>query len=155
MNTSNGYNVSSRSRWRRGRVVNIAMLKVLQYYTCRPTGNTFESTIFTAYKIACKSACMANRPEMFWPTRGADPCCHGNDIWARRGVQSPTGLYRSHLMTDDWSLLLSTVFSDLPAPTRFILPFVSFCLINVLTVIFCSFSIVYKLFDLTAAYAGP
>ena len=23
---------------------------------------------------------------------GADPCCHGNEIWARRGVQLPTGL---------------------------------------------------------------
>jgi len=43
---------------------------------------------------------MADRPEMFGPTRGssgmaysmepckmlwADPCCHGNIIWARRG----------------------------------------------------------------------
>jgi len=43
---------------------------------------------------------MANRPEMFGPTMefsgwpiqwnhakcfGADPCCHGNEIWARRG----------------------------------------------------------------------
>jgi len=55
------------------------------------------------HKIAYKSACMADRPEMFGPTRGfsemadsmepckmlwADPCypcCHGNDIWARRG----------------------------------------------------------------------
>ena len=47
-----------------------------------------------------KSACMTDRPEMFGPTRGfsgmadsmepckmlwADPCCHGNDIWPRRG----------------------------------------------------------------------
>ena len=47
-----------------------------------------------------KSTCMADRPEMFGPTRGfsgmadsmepckmlwADPCCHGNEIWARRG----------------------------------------------------------------------
>jgi len=24
---------------------------------------------------------------------GADRSCHGNDIWARRGVQSPTGLF--------------------------------------------------------------
>ena len=23
---------------------------------------------------------------------GANPCCHGNEIWARRGVQSHTGL---------------------------------------------------------------
>jgi len=23
---------------------------------------------------------------------GADPCCHGNEIWARRGDPSPTGL---------------------------------------------------------------
>jgi len=51
-------------------------------------------------KTAYKSACMADRPEMFGPTRGfsgmadsmeackmlwADPCCHGNEIWARRG----------------------------------------------------------------------
>jgi len=40
-------------------------------------------------KIAYESACMADRPDMFWPTRGAyqgaDLCCHGNDIWARRG----------------------------------------------------------------------
>ena len=51
------------------------------------------------HKIACKSACMTDRPEMFGPTRGfsgmADslepckmlwgrPCCHGNDIWPRR-----------------------------------------------------------------------
>jgi len=42
---------------------------------------------------------MADRPEMFglaggfrgWPIQwnhakcGADPCCHGNEIWARRG----------------------------------------------------------------------
>jgi len=43
---------------------------------------------------------MADRPEMFGPTRGfsgmvdsmepckmlwADPCCHGNEIWASRG----------------------------------------------------------------------
>jgi len=39
---------------------------------------------------------MADRPEMFAPTRvfsgmvdskccGADSCCHGNEIWARRG----------------------------------------------------------------------
>jgi len=42
---------------------------------------------------------MADRPEMFGPTRGfsgmadstepckmlwADPCCHGNEIWVRR-----------------------------------------------------------------------
>ena len=35
-------------------------------------------------KIACKSACMPDRPDMFGPTRGddqgADLCCHGNDI---------------------------------------------------------------------------
>ena len=52
------------------------------------------------HKIAYKSACMAYRLEMFGPTRGfsgwliqwnnakccgADPCCHGNEIWARRG----------------------------------------------------------------------
>ena len=51
-------------------------------------------------KIGYKSACMADRPEMFGPTIGfsgmadsmepckmlwADPCCHGNEIWARRG----------------------------------------------------------------------
>jgi len=56
--------------------------------------------ICTESQIACKSACMADRPEMFGPTRGfsgmvdsmepckmlwADPCCHGNKIWARRG----------------------------------------------------------------------
>jgi len=50
-------------------------------------------------QITYKSACMADRPEMFWPTRGfsgmadsmepckmlwADSCCHGNEIWARR-----------------------------------------------------------------------
>ena len=52
-------------------------------------------------KIVDKSACMADRLDMFAPTRGfsgmadsmepckmlwADPCCHGNEIWARRGV---------------------------------------------------------------------
>jgi len=52
------------------------------------------------HKIAYKSACMADRPDMFGPTRGfsemadsmepckmlwADPCCHDNEIWARRG----------------------------------------------------------------------
>jgi len=52
------------------------------------------------HKIACKSACTADRPEMFRPTRGfsgwpiqwnrakccgADPCWHGNEIWARHG----------------------------------------------------------------------
>jgi len=52
------------------------------------------------HKITYKSACMADRPEMFGPTRGfsgmansmepckmlwADPCCHGNEISARRG----------------------------------------------------------------------
>ena len=46
------------------------------------------------------SCCMADRPEMFGPTRGFSgmvdsmepckmlwgrPCCHGNEIWARRG----------------------------------------------------------------------
>ena len=51
------------------------------------------------HKIAYKSACMADRPEMFGPTRGfsgmadsmepckmlwADSCCHGNEIWDRR-----------------------------------------------------------------------
>jgi len=50
---------------------------------------------------------MADGPEMFGPTRGfsgmadsmepckmlwADPCCHCNEIWARRGDPSPTGL---------------------------------------------------------------
>jgi len=48
------------------------------------------------HKIAYKSASMADRPEMFGPNRGptrggGDACCH-NDIWPRRGVQSPTGL---------------------------------------------------------------
>jgi len=42
------------------------------------------------HKIAYKSACMPDRPDMFGPTRGpnrgADPCCHGNDMLARRGV---------------------------------------------------------------------
>jgi len=51
-------------------------------------------------KIAYKSACMSDRPEMFEPTRAfsgmadsmepckmlrADPCWHGNEIWTRRG----------------------------------------------------------------------
>jgi len=50
---------------------------------------------------------MADRPEMFGPTRGfsgmadsmepckccgADPCCHGNEIWARRGDPVAIGL---------------------------------------------------------------
>ena len=50
------------------------------------------------HKIAYKLACMADRLEMFglprrfwgWPIQwnhakccGADPCCHGNEIWAR------------------------------------------------------------------------
>jgi len=32
---------------------------------------------------------------------GGDPCCHGNEIWAKRGVQSPTGLFNfeAHDMT--------------------------------------------------------
>jgi len=51
----------------------------------------FERSKFTPlnlqlHKIAYKSACMADRPEMFGPTRGSirgtDPCCHGNDIYA-------------------------------------------------------------------------
>ena len=52
------------------------------------------------HKFAYHSACMADRPEMFGPTRvfsgmadsmepckmlWADPCCRGNEIWARRG----------------------------------------------------------------------
>jgi len=41
-------------------------------------------------KIGYKSACMPDRLDMFGPTRGddhgADLCCHGNDICARRGV---------------------------------------------------------------------
>jgi len=52
------------------------------------------------HKIAYKSAYTTDRPEMFGPTRGlsgmadsmepckmlwVDPCCHGNDIWPRRG----------------------------------------------------------------------
>jgi len=51
------------------------------------------------HKIPYKSVCMADRPEVFGPTggfrgrpirlnlakcSGADPCCHGNEIWARR-----------------------------------------------------------------------
>jgi len=56
------------------------------------------------HKIAYKSACMADRPEMLGPTRGfsemADstmqnvvgPYCHGNEIWAKRGDLVPTGL---------------------------------------------------------------
>jgi len=42
------------------------------------------------HKIAYKSACMPDRPDVFGPTRGddqgADLCCYGNDIFARRGV---------------------------------------------------------------------
>jgi len=56
--------------------------------------------IYSPDKIAYNSTCMADRPEMFglnrgfsgWPMQwnhakccGADPCCHGNEIWARRG----------------------------------------------------------------------
>ena len=41
-------------------------------------------------KIAYKSACMPDRPDMFGHTKGDDQegdlCCHGNDICARRGV---------------------------------------------------------------------
>jgi len=37
------------------------------------------------HKIAYKSTCMAHRPEMFGPTRGANPCCHGINIWHRHG----------------------------------------------------------------------
>jgi len=63
------------------------------------------------HKIAYKSACMADRPEIFGPTRGfsgmadsmepckilwADPCCHGNKIWASRGDPVAYGLV-SHL----------------------------------------------------------
>ena len=54
-------------------------------------------------KIAYNSACMALRPEMFAPNRGfsgmadwmepykmlpADPCCHGNEIWAKIAYNS-------------------------------------------------------------------
>jgi len=54
----------------------------------------------TKSRMVYKSACMADRPKMFGPTRGfrgwsiqwnhakccgADACCHGNDIWPRRG----------------------------------------------------------------------
>ena len=42
------------------------------------------------YKIAYKSACMADRLDMFGPTKGDDQggdlYCHGNDICARLGV---------------------------------------------------------------------
>jgi len=31
----------------------------------------------------------------------ADPCCHGYEIWARRGVQSPTGLFFGLLYVTD------------------------------------------------------
>ena len=64
------------------------------------TPKIYSTKIFL-HKIAYKSACMADRPQMFGPTRGegwgwpiqwnhakccgADPCCHGNEIWARRG----------------------------------------------------------------------
>jgi len=37
------------------------------------------------HKVAYKSSCMPDTPYMFGPTRGADPCCHGNEIWARSG----------------------------------------------------------------------
>ena len=41
-------------------------------------------------KIAYKSVCMPDRPDMFGPTggddQGADLCYHGNDICAKRGV---------------------------------------------------------------------
>jgi len=59
-----------------------------------------QFTTQNLHKIAYKSACMADRPEMFGPTRGFsgwpiqwnhakccgdNPCCHGNEIWARHG----------------------------------------------------------------------
>ena len=65
---------------------------------CPPTP-TICSPKFAQNRLY-KSACMADRPEMFGPTRGfsgwpitlnlakccgADPCCHGNEIWVRRG----------------------------------------------------------------------
>ena len=81
-----------------------------QFSTCLSTKLFFrffikapKSPKFTPqylHKIAYKLACVADRPEMFGPTRGfsgmadsvepckmlwADPCCHGNEIWAWRG----------------------------------------------------------------------
>ena len=73
----------------------------LQFLVLAPLTPKFTPLNLHLHKIACKSACMADRPEMFAPTRGfwgwpiqwnhakccgADPCCHGNDICARRGV---------------------------------------------------------------------
>jgi len=68
---------------------------------------------------------MADRPEMFGPTRGflgtansmepcqmlwADPCCHGNEIWARHGDPVPfwlvINLSLGHPPVGKWPLWL-------------------------------------------------
>jgi len=63
-------------------------------------------------KIAYNSACMADRPHMFAPTRGfsgmadwtkpckccvADPCCLGNEIWAKIAYKSTCTAYRPQM----------------------------------------------------------
>jgi len=55
-----------------------------------PRQRNFGKCGLFLHKIAYKSACMPDIPDVFWPTRradqGADPCWHGNDNCARRGV---------------------------------------------------------------------
>jgi len=92
------------SRWNQG-IFWLSVLHVALYKTFSSIFDLGPIPKFTPqnshlHKIAYKSACMADRPDMFGPTRGfsgmadsmepckmlwSDPCCHGNDIWARCG----------------------------------------------------------------------
>jgi len=90
-----------------------------------PDAQNLLSKICT--KSPIKSACMEDRPEMFglpggfrwWPIQwnhakccGADPCCHGNEIWDRRGdpVAYRLVIVNSHhvvhsILSIDWTRL--------------------------------------------------
>ena len=94
------------SRWNRAifwpSVLHVALYKilVLDFWFMPPNAQNLLPKICTKSQIAYKSACMADTPQMFGPTRGfsgwliqwnhakccgADPCCHGNDILANFG----------------------------------------------------------------------
>jgi len=94
-------------RWNRAifcpPVLHVALYKTVFFdFWFMPLTPKIYSAKLSLHKIAYKSACMADRPEMFGPTGGfrgwpiqwnhakccgADPCCHGNEIWVRRGDQ--------------------------------------------------------------------
>jgi len=80
------------------------------------------------HKIAYKSASMAGRPEMFGHTRGfsgmtnsmepcktlwADPCCHGNEIWARGGDPVAYRLVKCY-PSSEHSVIVNTQFINNP-----------------------------------------